>query len=44
MERLDVVHGRGHVQVAHRREWRDEGFCQVVGAADPVQANNCPNK
>jgi len=36
--------GSPSVQVARRREWREERFCKEVGAADPDQAATCPNK
>jgi hypothetical protein len=48
MERIDIVHGPGHVSVTHRRNWtegrdQDNTFCHEVGAADPDQARHCPN-
>ena len=42
MERVDVVHGQGHVLRVFRRDFNAVG-CPTVGAVNRRHAKKCPN-
>jgi len=41
MERFDIIDG-GHSNSAFRRDWGKDS-CAIVGAADTIEATQCPN-
>ncbi len=42
LERLDM-HEMGNINTVFRRNWESNRPCEIVGAADPVEREKCPN-
>ena len=42
MERMDIIQNEDMSATSFRRDWEGDG-CTELGAADALQAKNCPN-